>query len=124
MIKLLFTQARSKAKTAGGGGGGGASKLVKQSPPSHRHSKNRPIKEFEMQQEHKKGVDLVSKTITLHLHRTFWYISLPSLYADYHVKLPNFKFEGGRKKTTTNFLFSFSVNLVSGGKNPSVGEFD
>ena len=57
-----------------------------------------------------KGVDLVSKTTTLHMHHTFWYISLPSLYADYHVKLPNFTFEGGRKKTTTNFPFSFSVN--------------
>ena len=69
----------------------------------------------------KKGVDLASKTITLHLHHTFWHISLQSLYADYHVKLPNFTFEGGRKKTTTNFTFSFSVNSVS--KNPPVGEF-
>ena len=34
--------------------------------------------------EHQKGIDLVSKnTITLHLHHTIWYISLPSLYADY-----------------------------------------
>ena len=33
----------------------------------------------------KKGADIVSKTITLHLHHTFWYIKLlfdplPSLY--------------------------------------------
>ena len=35
----------------------------------------------------KKGVDLASKTITLPFHHTFWYISLPSLYVDYHVKL-------------------------------------
>ena len=34
--------------------------------------------------EHQKGEDLVSKNnITLHLHHTIWYISLPSLYADY-----------------------------------------
>ena len=35
----------------------------------------------------------------------------------------NFTIEGGRKKTTTNFPFSFSVNLESGSKNPSAGEF-
>ena len=62
----------------------------------------------------KKGVDLASKTITLHPHQTFWYISLPSLYADYHEKLPNFMFEGGRKKTTTNFPFSFYIELGIG----------
>ena len=46
----------------------------------------------------KKAVGLVSKTITLHLHPTFWYISLPSLYADYHVKLPNFTFEDVKRR--------------------------
>ena len=56
----------------------------------------------------KKAVDLVSKSITLHLPHTFWYISLPLFfYADYHVKFPNFTFEGGRKQTRTNFSFSF-----------------
>ena len=39
------------------------------------------------------------------------------------MKLPNFTFEGGRKKTTTNFTFSFSVNLESESKNPPAGEF-
>ena len=39
------------------------------------------------------------------------------------MKLPNFTFEGGRKKTTTNFPFSFTVNLESGSKNPPAGEF-
>ena len=29
-----------------------------------------------MQREHKEGVDLVTKSITLHLRHTLWYISL------------------------------------------------
>ena len=117
----MFIQARSKAKTTGGGGQ--ANWLNKATPPPPVTKKNRPIREFKMQREHKKGVGLVRKTITLHLHHTFWYISLSSLYADFHVKLSSFTFEGGRKKTTTNFPFSFSVNLESGRKNPSAGEF-
>ena len=47
-----------------------------------------------------------SKTTTLHVHRTFLYISLPSLH-DCYVKLPIFAFYGGRKQATTNFI-SFS----------------
>ena len=39
------------------------------------------------------------------------------------MKLPNFTFEGGRKKTKTNFPLSLSVNLESGRKNPPAGEF-
>ena len=97
----------ARLKQLGGGGGGQANWLNKATPtpPHSRQSKNR---------QEKKGVDLLRKTIPLHLHHTFWYISLPSLYADYHVKLPNFTFEGGRKKTTTNFAFSFTVTLVIG----------
>ena len=48
----------------------------------------------------------------------------PSLsqYADYYVKLHNFTFEGGCKKTT-NSPFSFSVNFELGRKNPPAGGF-
>ena len=70
---------------------GGPSKLVKQSHPL-------PPSVKKQTENIKKGVDLVSKTITLHLHPTFWYISLPSLYADYHVKLPNFTFEDVKRR--------------------------
>ena len=34
------------------------------------------------------GLDMTSKTTTLHVHHSFLYISLPSLH-DYDVKLPN-----------------------------------
>ena len=33
----------------------------------------------------------INKTITLHVHHAFLYISLPSLH-DYDVKMPNFTF--------------------------------
>ena len=80
----------------GGGGGGGAQiSQTKLPPPSLK------------KQNIKKVIDVVSKTITLHLYHSFWYISLPSLYANYYVKFPNFTFEGGHKHTTTNFSFSF-----------------
>ena len=38
------------------------------------------------------------------------------------MKFPNFTFEGGRGQTTTNFCFLF-LNLESGSKNPTAGEF-
>ena len=54
----------------------------------------------------KKAIGLFSKTITLHVHHAFLYISLPSLH-DYDVKLTNFTFCGGREQNaTTLFLFS------------------
>ena len=37
------------------------------------------------------------------------------------MKFPNFTFEGGRRQTTTNF--SKFLNLESGSKNPTAGEF-
>ena len=58
---------------------------------------------------------------SLHLHHTFWYISLPFLfYTDCHVKFPNFTFEGGRKRRQ---IFLSHLNLESSSKNPTVGKF-
>ena len=48
------------------------------------------------------------KTTTLHVHDVFLYISLPSL-PDYDVKIPNCKFNGGRKQATTNLFFSLET---------------
>ena len=48
----------------------------------------------------KKAIVEISKTTTLHVHHAFLSISLPSLH-DYHVKLLNFTFYGGRKHKTT-----------------------
>ena len=56
----------------------------------------------------KKAIGLISKTTTLHVQDTFWYISLPSLH-DYDVKIPNLTFYGGRKQATTNFSFYFKT---------------
>ena len=53
----------------------------------------------------KKGIGLISKTTTLHVHHAFLYISLPSL-PDYNVKVPEFTFCRGREHKTTTF-FSF-----------------
>ena len=54
----------------------------------------------------KKTIDLVNKTTTLHVHRTYLYISFPFLH-DYDVKMPNFAFYGERKQAKTKFNFSF-----------------
>ena len=56
-------------------------------------------------QDVKKAIGLLRKTITLHVHHAFLYISSPSSH-DYDVKMPNCKFYGGRKKATTNYFFS------------------
>ena len=53
----------------------------------------------------KNKIGLLRKTTTLHVHHAFLYISLPSLH-DYDVKMPNYKFYGGRKQATTNLFFS------------------
>ena len=42
-----------------------------------------------------KAIGLISKTIILHVHHAFLYISLPSLH-DYDVKIPYFTCRGGR----------------------------
>ena len=48
----------------------------------------------------------MGRATTLHVHRTFLYISFPFLH-DYDVKMPHFAFYGGRKQATTKF-FSLS----------------
>ena len=58
------------------------------------------------QRERKKTIGYISKTITLHVHHTYWYISLTFL-PDYDVKLPNLAFYGLYKQATTKFYFSF-----------------
>ena len=52
------------------------------------------------------GLDMTSKTTTLHVHHAFLYISLPSLH-NYHVKRPKFTFCRGREQKTTTFRFLF-----------------
>ena len=56
--------------------------------------------------ENGKKAGLFIKTAILHVHHAFLCISLPSLHG-YNVKMPNFKFCGGRKhKAMTFFFFS------------------
>ena len=60
----------------------------------------------------KKTIGLISKTTTLHVHRTFLYISFPSLH-DYDVKVPYFTFCRGREhKTTTCFFLNLNFDRV------------
>ena len=61
--------------------------------------------DYDGNQDVKKAIGLLRKTTTLHVHHAFLYISLPSLH-DYHVKMPNYKFYGGRKQATANLFFS------------------
>ena len=58
------------------------------------------------QRERQKVIGLRSKATTLHVHRTFFYISLPFMH-NYDLKVPNFAFYGERKQVTTNFYLSF-----------------
>ena len=64
----------------------------------------------------------IGKTITLHLHHSFLYISLPSLQ-DYDVKIPNFTFCGGREQALTNFSVFFFLNLDMVVRNSALEEF-
>ena len=52
----------------------------------------------------KKITGLISKTITLHVHHTFLYISLPFLY-EYDMKMPYFAFYGEREQVCRNNCF-------------------
>ena len=58
------------------------------------------------QRERQKVIGLRSTTTTLHVHHTFFYISLPVMY-NYDLKMPNFAFYGEREQATTNFYLSF-----------------
>lgn len=53
----------------------------------------------------------ISKTTTLDVQGTFWYISLPSLL-NVDVKLLNFAFYGGRKIASTKLSFSIWFWIV------------
>ena len=53
-----------------------------------------------------KAIGWIGKTTTLHVHRAFLYIFLPSLCDYYDGIMPNFTFYGGRKQATTKFSFS------------------
>ena len=57
------------------------------------------------------AIGLMSKTTTLHMHGTFWYIFLLSLH-DNDVKWPNFKFIWERGWQGNNYILpSLSINL-------------
>ena len=58
------------------------------------------------QRERQKVIGLKSKTTTLHVHHTFFYISLPVMH-NYDLKMPNFAFYGEREQATTNFSLYF-----------------
>ena len=62
------------------------------------------------------------KTTTLHVHRDFVYISLPSLH-DYHGKMPNFTFCEGRKHAGNDKFFFLFMNLDVADRNSAPEEF-
>ena len=49
---------------------------------------------------------LIKQKTTLHVQHAFLYNSWLLLH-EFDVKMPNFKFYGGRKQATTNFSLSF-----------------
>ena len=53
-----------------------------------------------------KAIGLISKTIILHVHHVFLYISLPSLH-DYDMKMPHFTVYRESTLATTKFHLSF-----------------
>ena len=53
-----------------------------------------------------KAIGLISKTIILHVHHAFLYMSLPSLH-DYDVKMLNFTLYRGITQATTKFRLFF-----------------
>ena len=67
-----------------------------------------------------KAIGLITKTIILHVHLAFLYISLPSLH-DYGVKMPNFTLYRGRKYTGDDEIFSFFLNLGMVLRNSTLG---
>ena len=79
--------------------------LVNMVTVSSSWNTNRELKQGrrrrQRERQKKKKVS-IGKTTTLHVHQSFLYISLPSLY-DYDVKMSNFTFNGGREHN--DFLF-------------------
>ena len=67
-----------------------------------------------------KAIGLITKTIILHAHLAFLYISLPSLH-DYDVKMPNFTLYRGRRYTGDDEIFSFFLNLDMVLRNSTLG---
>ena len=62
------------------------------------------------------------KTTTLHVHHAFLYIYFPSLH-DYHVKMPNFTFCGGRKQPMSDKIYFLLMNLDMVNRNSAPQEF-
>ena len=69
-----------------------------------------------------KAIGLITKTIILHAHLPFLYISLPSLH-DYDVKMPNFTLYRGRTYTSDDELFSLFLNLEMVLRISTLGRF-
>ena len=80
---------------------------------------NRNIK-MRRRRESQISNSLTSKTTTLHVHRTFFYISLPST-ARLPVKMPNFMFSEGRKQAMTKFILFMYLDMAD--RNPAPEEF-
>ena len=66
----------------------------------------------------KKAIGLITKTTSLLVHYTFWYISLLSQH-NQDVKFPDGTFYGGHRHTTTNFSFCFYM----GAKNSTTENY-
>ena len=69
-----------------------------------------------------KAIGLITKTIILHVHLAFLYISLPSLH-DYDVKMPNFTWYRGKKHISDDQIFSLFLNLDMVLRNSTLGRF-
>ena len=72
-------QASSKAETTVGGGGGEQNGQTKLPLPGPVIEKKDRMRSSRCNENIKKAVDLLSKTVTLHQHHTFWYIFLSFL---------------------------------------------
>ena len=58
----------------------------------------------------------------MHVHDAFLYISLPLLH-DYHVKMPNFMFNGGRAQTSDDEIFFLFLNMSAVPRKSNPGKF-
>ena len=57
-----------------------------------------------------KAIGLITKTIILHVHHAFLYISFPSLH-DYDLKMPLFTFYSGSTQLSDDEISSLFLNL-------------